>query len=120
MFGPIEGSRHDAFMLGVSGLMEKLRRMTKPDGEPYVIYGDPAYGLNINILAPFKGNNLNAGEKAFNRDMSHVRVSVEWGFGKLSQIFAYLDFKKNLKLLLQPVGRSNFDKLPYMLVWISN
>lgn len=105
MFGPIEGSRHDAFMLGVSGLMEKLRRITKPDGEPYVIYGDPAYGLNINILAPFKGNNLNAREKAFNRDMSRVRVSVEWGFGKLSQIFAYLDFKKNLKLLLQPVGK---------------
>lgn len=105
MFGPIEGSRHDAFMLGVNGLMEKLRRITKPDGEPYVIYGDPAYGLNINILAPFKGNNFNAGEKAFNRDMSRVRVSVEWGFGKLTQTFAFLDFKKNLKLLLQPVGK---------------
>lgn len=105
MFGPIEGSRHDAFMLSVSGLTEKLRRFTKPDGEPYVIYGDPAYGLHPNILAPFKGNNLNAGQKTFNRSMSRVRVSVEWGFGKISQLFAYLDFKKNLKLLLQPVGK---------------
>ena len=25
---------------------------------------------------------------------------MEWGFGKISQLFAYLDFKKNLKLLL--------------------
>ena len=29
--------------------------------------------------------------------MSQVRVSVEWGFGKICQIFAYLDFK--------PVGK---------------
>ncbi|CAB4023789.1 Hypothetical predicted protein, partial [Paramuricea clavata] len=105
MFGPIEGSRHDAFMLGVSGLQEKLRQLTKPDGEPYVIYGDPAYGLSYNILAPYRGNNLSDAQKVFNREMSRVRVSVEWGFGKISQIFAYLDFKKNLKVLLQPIGK---------------
>ncbi|CAB4028435.1 Hypothetical predicted protein [Paramuricea clavata] len=104
MFGPIEGSRHDAFMLGISGLQEKLRQLTKPDGEPYVIYGDPAYGLSYNILAPYRGNNLSDAQKVFNRDMSRVRVNVEWGFGKISQIFAYLDFKTNLKVLLQPIG----------------
>jgi hypothetical protein len=70
MFGPIEGSRHNAFMLGVSGLQEKLRQLTKPDGEPYVIYGDPAYGLSYNILAPYWGNNLSDDQKVFNRDMS--------------------------------------------------
>lgn len=32
-------------------------------------------------------------------------MSVEWGFGKICQTFAFLDFKKNLKLLLQPIGR---------------
>ena len=55
MFGPIEGKRHDAFMLGVSGLSNKLNRLQKPNGEPYVIYGDPAYGLTRNILAPYRG-----------------------------------------------------------------
>ena len=45
MFGPIEGQSHDAFMLGVSGIMDKLRRIQQPNGEPYVIYGDPAYGI---------------------------------------------------------------------------
>ena len=53
MFGPIEGRRHDAFMLGVSGLSAKLRRFVQPNGEPYVIYGDPAYGITQNIVAPF-------------------------------------------------------------------
>ena len=37
--------------------------------------------------------------------MSKVRVSVEWGFGKIAQYFAYLDLKKNLKVLLQPVAK---------------
>jgi len=55
MFGPIEGKRHDAFMLGVSGLSNKLNRLQKPNREPYAIYGDPAYGLTKNILAPYRG-----------------------------------------------------------------
>ncbi len=49
MFGPIEGRRHDSFMLGESGLEEQLRHITKPNGDPYVLYGDPAYGVT-NIL----------------------------------------------------------------------
>ena len=88
LFGPIEERRHDEFMLGQSGLLPKLRNITKPNGEPYVIYGDPAYGLSRNILAPFRGAVLTAEEKQFNSAMSKVRVSVEWGFGKIMQNFA--------------------------------
>lgn len=99
MFGPIEGRRHDAFMLGVSGLSDKLQRFWKPNGEPYVIYGDLAYGLARNILAPFRGTQLTNDEQEFNREMSKVRTSVEWGFGKICQNFAFLDFKKNFNLL---------------------
>ncbi|CAH3142181.1 unnamed protein product [Pocillopora meandrina] len=105
MFGPIEGRRHDAFMLGVSGLSAKLRRFVQPNGEPYVIYGDPAYGITQNIIALFRQAHLTDDEQEFNTRMSRVRTSVEWGFGKICQNFAYLDFKKNLKILLQPVGK---------------
>ena len=59
MFGPLPGQRHDAFMPNVSGLMGKLANFRRPDDEPYVIYGDPAYELSRNILAPFHGTNLN-------------------------------------------------------------
>ena len=55
LFGPIEGRCHDAFMLGKSGLLPKLYHITKPNGELYVLHGDPAYGLSRNILAPFRG-----------------------------------------------------------------
>ena len=98
MFGPMEGRRHDAFMLSVSGLPNKLRPLNQPNGQPYVLYGDPAYGLSRNILSPFRGTHLTPLEQEFNQKMSAVRVSVEWGFGKILQQFAYLDFKKNLCL----------------------
>lgn len=37
--------------------------------------------------------------------MSDVRVSVECTFGKVSTEFAFLDFKKNLRLCLQPFAK---------------
>ena len=92
-------------MLGESGLTNKLERFQKPNGEPYVIYGDPAYGVTRNILAPFRGAHLTDDQQAFNSQMSKVRSSVEWGFGKIIQYFSYLDFNKNLKVLLQPVAK---------------
>ena len=52
MFGPIEGRRHDAFMLNASGLTPKLARPVTPNGDAYVIYGDPAYGMAGNIIPP--------------------------------------------------------------------
>ena len=105
MFGPLEGRRHDDFVLSVSGLPEKLCPFNRPSGESYIIYGDPAYGVARNILSPYRGLHLTVQEKDFNRAMSSVRVSVEWTFGKIAQYFAYLDFKKNQKILLQPVGK---------------
>ena len=105
MFGPVEGHRHDAFMLGVSVLPEKLRRLQLPNGDPYVLYGDPAYGVTDNILAPFRGAFLTVEEQEFNKRMSKVRVSVEWVFGIITQYFAFLDLKKNQKVLLQPIAK---------------
>ena len=92
-------------MLGVSGLTEQLQRFQATTGDPYVLYGDPGYGLSRNIISPFRGVQLTHAEQMFNTQMSKLRISVEWGFGKICQNFAYLDFKKNLKVLLQPVGK---------------
>ena len=49
MFGPIEGRRHDSFMLADSCLQEKLIHITKLNRDPYVVYGDLSYGLSYNI-----------------------------------------------------------------------
>lgn len=110
LYGPVEGRRHDAFLLTDSGLLGQLEvHMDRPnaaEGTPpvYSLYGDPAYPIRAHLLRPFRGANLTEQQQAFNTQMSAVRVCVEWEFGKMLQLFAFLDFKKNLKVLLQPVG----------------
>ena len=106
MFGTIEGRRHDSGMLTESGLLPQLEQhMTMADGNVYSLYGDPAYPLKPHLIAPFRGANLSAQERLFNKRMSAVRTSVEWNFGKVVTLFGFLDFKRNLKLYLQPVAK---------------
>ncbi|XP_077560431.1 uncharacterized protein LOC144175200 [Haemaphysalis longicornis] len=99
--GPYPGHRHDAGMLRESGLYEKLQRLVP--GTTYTIYGDPAYPLRPLLMRPYAGSSLSPQQQNFNSTMSTVRQAVEWGFGKTVNLFAFLDFKKNQKLLLQNV-----------------
>lgn len=110
LHGPVEGRRHDSFLLRDSQLMPQLEaHMNRPDPPPgspaiYSLYGDPAYPMRAHLLSPFRADQLTPEEQAFNTQMSAVRTCVEWEFGKLLQLFAFVDFKKNLKVLLQPVA----------------
>ena len=93
--GPYEGKRHDAGIFRESNLAHDLSRyMNFLNGEPCCLYGDAAYPISQHLLGPFKGINLTAQELEFNRQMSSVRQCVEWGFNKVIQLFAFLDFKK--------------------------
>ena len=40
--------------------------------------------------------------------MSRVRVSVEWMFGNITNYFSFVDFKKQMKLHLSPIGKIYF------------
>ena len=95
LFGFVEGKRHDSDMLRESGLMNDLQNYSFDTNNSLLcLYG-----------APFKAPNLTNAQRQFNRDMSSVRVAVEWGFGKVTYTVKFVDFKKNLKLLLSPVGK---------------
>lgn len=110
MHGPIEASRHDAYMLAESGLVLKMeqRALLDRDGTPFAIYGDPAYPLKTTLMVGFKGANVTADQALFNKSMSSARQAVEWEFGKVVREFAFLDFKKNQKIFLQPVALHYF------------
>jgi len=104
--GPFIGRRHDARILRESGLHEQLVQYAQdPSGVPMNLYGDPAYPLTRYILSPYKGANISVEEADFNKRMSSVRECVEWAFGKVLQYFAFMDYKKNQKVFLQPIGR---------------
>ncbi len=105
MFGPIEGRRHDSHMLRESGILTQLQNLPLHNNLPYALYGDAAYPLGPSIICPFRGARLNQEQHDFNTIMSSSRQCVEWGFGKITTQWAFLDFRKNLKVLLQPVAK---------------
>jgi nuclease HARBI1 len=57
------------------------------------------------MLSPFRAISLTPQMKRFNSVMGYVRKPVEWGFGKILNVFAFVDFHKNMKTLQQPVGK---------------
>ncbi|XP_075751972.1 uncharacterized protein LOC142817905 [Rhipicephalus microplus] len=100
--GPYVGSRHDAGILRKSNTYRKLEKLAK--GHSFCLYGDPAYPLRPLLLKPY-GGNVTVQQRAFNKRMSSVRQAVEWGFGKIAGLFAFLDFRKNQRLKRQNVSR---------------
>ncbi|KAG5874912.1 hypothetical protein JTB14_028482 [Gonioctena quinquepunctata] len=103
LLGAIPGRRHDAFIFGQSGLYNQLDENTRFEDGDFVIYGDQAYGIRELLLCPYPGQALNEAQQNFNLTMSRVRPAVEWGFQKILTESAFLDFKKNQKLLLQDI-----------------
>ena len=103
--GPFEGRRHDSTMLQQSNVLQDLQRVAWMNGKPLCLYGDLAYPINLHLLSPFRNAN-GQNQLDFNKAMSEVRVSVEWVFGDLLSYFKFVDFKKQLKLGLSPVGKT--------------
>ena len=104
LYGPVAGRHHDAFMLFESNLLPMLQEKLRPPNT-FVLYGDSSYPLRQHLLTPYRGAVLTPAQELFNKKMSKVRESVEWAFGKVIQYFAFLDFRKNQKVLLQPIGK---------------
>ena len=113
LFGPISGIRNDAYLLFLSNIMAYLDPFMRTPTAVYALYGDGAYPISDTFKAGYSllqihDPVLGAARRAFNRCMSRARISVEWIFGSITIKFAFLDFKKNLKigrLKVQPIGR---------------
>ena len=98
LYRPIEGRRHDSFMLSRSEILDQLEHFSFGlHGEILCIYGDPAYPLGAQWQTPLRGANLTPFQISCNKEMSSARVSVEWVFGAIINCFKFLDFRKNLR-----------------------
>ena len=93
-------------MLADSGLLNNLQQFAvNQAGQSLCVYGDPAYPLRVYLQGPFRFGVITPQMQAYNAQMSAVRSSVEWLFGDVVNSFKFIDFKKNLKLLLSSVGK---------------
>lgn len=104
-FGPVDGRRNDAFLWQESNLPNILEQNARtPEGTPLQVYGDSAYSINNFILSPYQGAQLTNNQRQWNKSMSRLRIVAEWAFKEIVNTFGFLDFVKNPKHLLQPVG----------------
>lgn len=103
LYGPVNGRRHDGFVLQKSRILNKLEAKFQAFANKPHMYSDTGYPLSTFLITPFKGTR-DQREKIVNNQMSKLRVTVEWGFAKVIQLFAFVDFKKNLKVYHQHVG----------------
>ena len=95
-------------MLTESGSLRHLQQFAfSHAGQPFSVYGDPAYPLRVNLQCPFRRGVLTDTDevKAYNASMSAVRFFVEWLFGDIINYFKSLDLKKNLKIDLSSIGK---------------
>ena len=102
LHGPMEGKRHYSAMLAQSQVLNQLQCLSfSRHGDILCTYGDPAY-----TLSPFHSARLTDDQKAWNKSLSEVRVSVEWIFGDVVNYFKSLGFKKNLKICLSAISKT--------------
>ena len=102
----LEGRRHDSAMLADSGLLDDLEQHAfSITREPMALYDDPACPLRVHLQVPYRGAGIKPQMELHNKAMSSVRMSIKWLFGDIVNYFKFLDFKKNLKISLNAVGK---------------
>jgi hypothetical protein len=87
---------------------ERLAQAQVGNAVQYKGYGDSAYAVLSHLKRSHRGAQLLPAQGAENQAMSGVRITVEWGFEKPVAEYAFADYKKNLKLFKQPIGRIYF------------
>ena len=59
LYGPVEGRRHDSAMLRMSAILPLMQQYCiDPNGTALSVYGNPAYTLSPQLMAPSKVQNL--------------------------------------------------------------
>ena len=98
LWGPAEGSANDSMVLARSELRPRLEPMNAHYGEDMCVYGDKGYPWSPEIQVPYKGENIPRWKKKINKKMATVRLSVEYGFLKISQDFAFCSYARSQPL----------------------
>lgn len=106
--GPFAGAIHDMNMLDSSDIVLEFEELLNCEdiGEKfYALYGDPAYRQSPCVIRPFpSGLALTDDQRTTNQLMSSVRECVEWEFGHVATLFAFVRFRPGQKVYLSRVG----------------
>lgn len=124
--GPFEGRHQDKWMLKVNKLIERfeacmLWAATQPFGcaawaaQLYYLFGDAGFNRRPWLQVQFSGGHLTAAQTACNSALSHTRIVNEWIFGRMEQLWKYLNRESELK-----VGRGNVGQIITVCAVLTN
>ena len=108
LYGPMLVKTHDAKLLRQSNLMEQLHNVmpdNNSNGPIYSLYSDLAYPQSSYLLGGY-WNVVNGMDKAnFNRLMSSVRITVEWGHCEIVEQWKFIAFCQAMRIFQSPVAQ---------------
>jgi DDE superfamily endonuclease len=105
LYGPINGNRHDSFMLQESNLLPQLRALFPAGEKRFSLYGDPAYPQSDILFGGFRRPPPGSPEATWNTKMSKVRESGGWLFKEIITKWSFLDFRASMKIFQMPVAK---------------
>ena len=104
---PVPAKTHDSRLLRESELLQQLQQFMPPTPATtiYSLSGDLAYPRSVYLLGGFQNVEGGCDEALYNRLLSSVRTTVEWGFSELVDQWKFLDFKQAMKIFKCPVAQ---------------
>lgn len=91
--GPYAGKQHSSNVLNQGGLLNCVRslneRLDIPLSERLSTYADKAYQTSLFVVPVFKDAVPGSLEAKLNDQMKFVLIGLEWGFGKVGQLFRF-------------------------------
>ena len=99
---------YDSRLLNESKILEDLQEKQAGFLTRYVLYGDSRYAKKNGVLhKPYSRIEirLSRAKKVQNTLMSKLGQSVEWGFKEVIKMFAFVDFRKQMKLFEKPINK---------------
>jgi hypothetical protein len=95
LFGPTSVRKNDLKLLANSHINARVAALYRG----LCLYGDSIYPRLSNLRSAWRQRNLTPQHKAENKAMKSVRISIEWSYGAVSNMFHYLRNLDKLRLL---------------------
>lgn len=93
------GRRSDLRTLAQSNINGRLRDVQLGNAVQFKAYGDSIFPILSHVRRKHKNNPNTPAQSEQNRVMKKGRVTVEWDYGRITELWGYVDWKKNCKIL---------------------
>lgn len=93
------GRRSDLRTLRLSNINTRLRELQIGNDVQYKVYGDSIFPVLSHLRRKHKNHPNTAQQSAQNAAMKKGRVTVEWDYGRIIELWGYVDWRRNCKVL---------------------